>query len=108
MNAALIEQKTRQGALSTARALPAFLTDYSGFSYYLVPISLSKLQPGKNGSEFLPDSLQAIGIESQGWQDCRCALCGFDRRGDRLGLEPGVRQEHHHVGVVMVKTAMLH
>src|SRR6266853_4021445 len=69
---------------------------------------LAEVQPGKDSRVLLPDSLQALGIESQGLQDRRSNLSGFDRARHRLCLEAGVRKVHHHAGVGMREAAMLH
>src|SRR6266853_2263499 len=69
---------------------------------------LAEVQPGKDSRVLLPYSLQALGIESKGLQDGRSNLSGLDRTCDGLGREPGVRHEHHHVGVVVREAAMLH
>jgi len=70
--------------------------------------ALNGLHPGKNSRVFFLYSLQGAGIESQRFQDCGSDLRGFNRAGDYLGPEVGVRQQKHHVGVVAVETAVFH
>src|ERR1700726_4328629 len=77
-------------------------------SNFLMLIPLFKVESRKNRSEFFSNRLQAIGIESQGLQDGGSDLLGFDRSGDGLVLETRVRDQQHHVGVIMRETAMLH
>src|SRR5207344_1570647 len=50
--------------------------------------------------------LQAVRIETQSLQDRRRDLHGLHRAGDCFWREVRVRQEHHHVGVVMRETTM--
>ena len=69
-------------------ALPTILTDYSGYSYFLVPIFfLFNLQPRKNGSVLLTDILQPIGIESKstllGLRGKGAGQCRFSVRGKK-------------------------
>jgi hypothetical protein len=69
-----------------------------------MPRRLDYVRPGntrKNLGVFLSHRLQAVRIETQSLQDGRCDLHGLHRAGDCLWREVRVRQEHHHVGVVM-------
>jgi len=71
--------KAKKGVLPHSRALPAILTDRAGYSCCFLVLVFVKLQAGKDNRVLHPDSLQAVGIESQRFQDCRGNPRGSNR-----------------------------
>ena len=87
----LVSRKINRGSAPCSRALPHEPTLQMGNPYFLVTVTVAEYEARKNGSEFLPDGFQTIGIESQGFENRRGNLIGLDRPRNRLMLETRVR-----------------
>ena len=62
---------------------------------------------GQSWRSFLSDSVEAIRIEPQCFKNCGSHLHSFDKTSHGALREPRVRQQHHHVRVVMGESTEL-
>ncbi len=69
--------------------------------------SLVEIQPGQDWSAFLPDRIEAVRVEAQQLKDGGGDLHRLHEARDRLAVKIRVRDEQHHVGVVVRKAAVL-
>ena len=68
---------------------------------------LFEIQSRQHRRAFFLDRIQAPGIEPQGLKNGRGYLDGFDKAGHGAGLEIRIRNQQHHVGIIVSEASVL-
>ena len=68
---------------------------------------LLKAQSRQDCRTLFSNGVKAAGIEAQCLEDCGSDLRGPHEGGHRARIKTRIRNQHHHIGIVVRKTAML-